>query len=306
MEKISTTIITGFLGSGKTTIINNIVQKIWDKEKIAIIKNEIGDVGVDALELSGPKLQVTELPNGCICCTLVGALNDSILEILEKYSPDRIFIEASGLAKPGQIAIAMELIEKIEIDGVIVVIDALNYKKLKEIDKSNAGRAISEFVDLYIINKADQISENEIDLIKDDILGNIPMARVIETSDANLPPELFIGLNERFLDFETDKEHHHDNSYDGFESFAIADFEINDLDKLKTFLENLPKRIYRLKGFFTDNNLQKYIVNGVAGKIDIKETKKELPQASKIVFIGKEMKSYEKNIENFIKAKNLT
>ncbi|MEI7603489.1 MAG: GTP-binding protein [bacterium] len=297
---IPVTIITGFLGSGKTTLIQNAVKSIWDKEKVAIIKNEIGDVGVDALELSSPKLTVTELANGCICCTLVGALNEALDKIIQDYKPDRIFIEASGLAKPAQIIISLELVKNVYIDGAIVVIDALNFKKLKEIEKSWAAQSQASFVDLYIINKVDQSDEETIDLIKDDILGIYPTARIIETSDANIPASVIIGLHDSFIDSELNVVENYEHEIYEYQSFSIENYEVLNIQELQNKLENLPKNIYRSKGFFTDISDHKYILNSVAGKVSFKETDKLLPQKNKIVLIGNDILKYRPYVERML------
>lgn len=293
-DKIPVTIVTGFLGSGKTTIIQNVVKSIWDKEKVAIVKNEIGDVGVDALELSSPKLQVTELANGCICCTLVGALDDAVREIVKSYSPDRLIIEASGLAKPAQIVIALELVPEVCVDGVIVVVDTLNYKKLTEIEKAWSSQIQSEFIDLYIFNKVDQISDDILDAIKDDILMLKPSARIIETNDADIPASLIFGLHPSNLAYEIDAHEDHDHAE--FSSFSIEDLSITSIDRVQNILETLPKCIYRAKGFFSSNSTN-YIMNMVAGKVVISITQKELPSSSKFVFIGLDIEKYKEKIE---------
>lgn len=289
-DQIPTTIITGFLGSGKTTIIQNAIKDIWEKEKIAIIKNEISDVGVDDLELSDPKLTVTELPNGCICCTLVGALNEAIVEIIQKYSPDRLIIEASGLAKPAQIAVGLELIKDIYVDGVIIVIDSLNYKKYSDIEKSFSGRVQSEMIDLFILNKVNEISEIELDLIKDDILGNNPIARIIETNDANIPASIILGVHPKFESFEiTHVPHDHD--LENYQSFYIENFSVKDTDEFTEIFNTLPRNIYRIKGYFCSAN-KNYIFNYVSGRTYLKETDKTLPTESKLIFIGKDIDKY--------------
>jgi G3E family GTPase len=302
-KKIPITLITGFLGSGKTTIIQNAVKSIWDKKKVAIIKNEISDLSVDALEFDNSKLNITELPNGCICCTLVGALNESLQHIIKEYSPEHIFIEASGLAKPAQIVIALDLVEQVYIDSVIVVLDALNYQNLKEIDKAWSSQIQRDFIDLYILNKVDQISFDDIDNIKDEIFGIHPSARIIETNDAKVPAEVLLGsdyidlLRKDYTDFnkvETDDMENHNE--EGWEFFVVENFRIENIEILKKYLEGLPKSIYRIKGFFQFQNVN-YIVNVVGGKANFRVLEKELPKENKVVFIGKNIERYRKIIQ---------
>lgn len=121
-------IISGFLGAGKTTLIKKLLDSDLKKERLAIIENEFGEVSIDGDLLKGTNIDIKEINSGCICCSLVGDFKEAIREIVKKYSPDRILIEPSGVAKLSDIVKSCKEIENVEVNNTYTVIDVLNYK----------------------------------------------------------------------------------------------------------------------------------------------------------------------------------
>ena len=97
MAKID--IISGFLGAGKTTLIKKLIAEAFPGEKLVLIENEFGEIGIDGGFLKEAGIQITEMNSGCICCSLVGDFGKALKEVLEKYTPDRVIIEPSGVGK---------------------------------------------------------------------------------------------------------------------------------------------------------------------------------------------------------------
>ena len=97
MTKID--IISGFLGAGKTTLINNLINKGYKGEKIVLIENEFGEIGVDGGFLKDAGIEIAEMNSGCICCSLVGDFSKALKQVVKEYAPDRILIEPSGVGK---------------------------------------------------------------------------------------------------------------------------------------------------------------------------------------------------------------
>lgn len=121
-------IISGFLGAGKTTLIKKLIQEELKKERLAIIENEYGEVGIDGSLLKEEQIEVKEITSGCICCSIKGDFKDSILSIVDQYKPERIIIEPSGVAKFSEV---LEGIKSANIPGArvnmkIAVVDAQN------------------------------------------------------------------------------------------------------------------------------------------------------------------------------------
>ena len=129
--KVKVDIISGFLGAGKTTLIKKLIDEKLNNEKLVIIENEFGEVGIDGSILKKSNIEVREITSGCICCTLVGDFEKAIQEAVVNYRPDRIIIEPSGVGKLSDVLIACNtpaLNNLITINMIITVVDALKYQ----------------------------------------------------------------------------------------------------------------------------------------------------------------------------------
>ena len=125
MTKID--IISGFLGAGKTTLIKKLLDEAFSDEKIVLIENEFGEVGIDGGFLRDAGIEITEMNSGCICCTLVGDFNKSLREVMERFSPDRILIEPSGVGKLSDVmasVIDMEKEADVTLNALVTVVNA--------------------------------------------------------------------------------------------------------------------------------------------------------------------------------------
>lgn len=133
MTKI--TIFSGFLGAGKTTLIKKLIAEGYTGEKLVLIENEFGEIGIDGGFLQDAGVQITEMNSGCICCSLVGDFGKALQQVLEQYHPDRIIIEPSGVGKLSDVIRAVQNIHAhdVELDGFTTVVDA---KKCKMYQKN--------------------------------------------------------------------------------------------------------------------------------------------------------------------------
>ena len=223
--KIPATIITGFLGAGKTSLIRHIMENAGGR-RIALLINEFGDVGVDGAILkscaseSCPENAIIELPNGCICCTVA----DDFLPAMEKLLAmegrfDHIIIETSGLALPKPLVKAFEwptIRTRLTVDGVIVVVDgpavasgdfaddleaiAAQKADIGLIEHDNPLAEVYEdqllCADLILLNKIDQMNEAQRAQVRADILKEVPRAvQILETSHGKIDPAILLGLN---------------------------------------------------------------------------------------------------------------
>ncbi len=128
MTKID--IFSGFLGAGKTTLIKKLIQEVYAGQKIVLIENEFGEIGIDGGFLQEAGIQITEMNSGCICCSLVGDFGKALQKVMEEYHPDRILIEPSGVGKLSDVAQAVERAETddMEIGCMVAVADATKCK----------------------------------------------------------------------------------------------------------------------------------------------------------------------------------
>ncbi len=288
-QKIPATVITGFLGSGKTTMIRNLLENANGK-RIALIINEFGDLGVDGGILKGCGIEtcreedVIELNNGCICCTVADDFIPTMTKLLDRADrPDHIVIETSGLALPQPLVAAFnwpEIKTQVTVDGVVTVIDAAAVAEGRfadDHDKVDAQRAADESLDhespleelfedqihaadLIVLNKADLIDASRLDGVKADVAARSPRrVNMVPASFGKLGTDVLLGLGVGTEDdIANRKSHHeihhadgHEHDHDEFESFVV---EAGSVADPKLFAEKLKMviaehDILRLKGF---------------------------------------------------------
>lgn len=119
-------IISGFLGAGKTTFIKKLIEEVYAGEKLVLIENEFGEIGIDGGFLKDAGIEITEMNSGCICCTLVGDFSKALQKVLDEYKPDRVIIEPSGVGKLSDIVKAIEDVKEmtdIEVCAKVAVVD---------------------------------------------------------------------------------------------------------------------------------------------------------------------------------------
>ncbi|KAK4138713.1 cobW-domain-containing protein [Trichocladium antarcticum] len=168
------TIITGFLGSGKTTLILSLLPQLRalnPSYKLALVKNEFGDVAIDSqLASSSAIAGVSELLNGCICCNLVGQLGPALAELRDTAAPDRVVVETSGSAFPATLAMEVNRLARetggaYVLDGVVSVIDVENWAGYE--DTSYTARLQARYTDLVVLNKWEGVGERRVDEVLD-------------------------------------------------------------------------------------------------------------------------------------------
>ena len=154
-------IISGFLGAGKTTFIKELISKVYSGEKMVLIENEFGEIGVDSRFMQDAGIEVTEMNSGCICCTLVGDFARSLKQVVDTYHPDRIIIEPSGVGKLSDVAKAVSDMQEeaqIEVDSLITVVDG---KKAKMYMK-NFGEFLDnqiEYANTIVLSRTQMMDE---------------------------------------------------------------------------------------------------------------------------------------------------
>ena len=156
-------IISGFLGAGKTTLIKKLLDTLVKDEKVAIVENEYGEVGIDGDLLKDRRIEVKEINSGCICCTIKGDYKQNILDIISNYRPDRIIIEPSGVANFSQV---LESIKEAHIEGLRINM------KITMVDAQNVHMYMKNFGDFYrsqlvnantiILTRVEKLSDKEI------------------------------------------------------------------------------------------------------------------------------------------------
>ena len=157
-------IFSGFLGAGKTTLIKKLIAEAYEDEKIVLIENEFGEIGVDSGFLKETGVQINEMNSGCICCTLVGDFGRALNEVIETYDPDRILIEPSGVGKLSDVIIAVQDLknDRIQLNGFTTVVDA----KKARVYMTNFGEFYQnqvEHASSIILSHTDGLSQQKLD-----------------------------------------------------------------------------------------------------------------------------------------------
>ena len=162
-------LISGFLGSGKTTMLLSTVDQIiaMTNKKVVIIKNDFGNVGIDAKEMEKSGLQVRELPSGCICCTLGVDFLETLTTVATEYHPDLVFVEPSGLADPASIIILMKGYKGPKVDRirVMIIVDAVRFNLISRAMPAPMERQL-KIGDVIVINKIDEATKEQIDEVR--------------------------------------------------------------------------------------------------------------------------------------------
>ena len=193
---IKVDVISGFLGAGKTTLIKKIFESVLKKEKVVLIENEFGEVGVDSTFLKESGIQIKEINAGCICCSLVGDFSSSMSEVIERYNPERIIIEPSGVGKLSDIVNAiLKLQEKLQINILATVVDGPKTKMYLK----NFGEFFNnqvEAANTIIISKVDKMQESQILEVVELVKEKNDHATIITTAINDLDSENLVKVLE--------------------------------------------------------------------------------------------------------------
>lgn len=224
MTKID--IISGFLGAGKTTFIKKMLEEVFQNEKVVLVENEYGEVGIDGGFLKDSGIEIKELNSGCICCSLVGDFSRSLKEVVETYHPDRILIEPSGVGKLSDVLASvqeMEEYEDIKVNAFVTVANVLKVTKQM--------RAFGEFfrnqvenAATIVLSRTQNATPEKLEACVKELQAVNPKAAIITTPWDEITGEQILNVIEQHNDLLTQmleeakahhhEEHHHDHDHD--------------------------------------------------------------------------------------------
>lgn len=303
--KIPATVITGFLGAGKTTLIRHILSNANGK-RIALIINEFGDIGVDREVINGCGIEgcaeddVMELANGCICCTVADDFLPTMEKLLNRAEPpDHIVIETSGLALPKPLVKAFnwpEVRSRVTVDGVVAVVDAPAVRDGRfadDPDKVQAAREADENLDhhspleevfedqllcadLVLLNKADLLTDDDKPVVRDTLGREIRAGvKVVETIKGDIDLGVLLAMSAAVEDDLDQRPSHHDgdddHDHDDFESFQVPLDDIDDPDALEARIKSATAAhdILRVKGFVNvPGKPMRHVIQAVGPRIE--------------------------------------
>jgi G3E family GTPase len=197
--RIPVTVLTGFLGSGKTTLLNRILTESHG-QRIAVIENEFGEIGVDQELVINAEEEIFEMNNGCICCTVRGDLIRILGNLMTRRDRfDRIVLETTGLANPGPVAqtffVDAAMRDRFALDGIVTMVDAHHFDQ--QILNSEETTTQVAFADVIVLNKADLVSEEQLDTLEQRVRGMNALARIVRADRgerASVPMNAVLGI----------------------------------------------------------------------------------------------------------------
>jgi G3E family GTPase len=278
------TLITGPLGSGKTTLLRHLLEVI--PQKLAILINEFGEIGIDSQVIEGKNIRLAELGGGCVCCSLLGEFEAAVAEILDTVRPERIIVETTGVAEPDALMFDIqESLPRLRLDGVVTVADAdamLRYPRL-----GHTSRVQIEAADIILLNKADLVTAEQLAEVTARLRQLNQAASILPTQRCQVDPDVLFGLSQAHEISPPPHRHH-----PGVESFSYASTATLDRRCFEAVVEGLGPAVFRAKGFvrLADGT---YLFNYVAGRWDL-EAFAAKPTA--LVFIGERVSRHEADI----------
>ncbi len=337
--KVPVTIITGFLGAGKTTLIRHLLENA-NGQRIAVIINEFGDLGIDKELLVGCEVDgcddenLVELANGCICCTVADDFLPAMSKLLDRAElPDHIIIETSGLALPKPLVKAFnwpEVKSRATVDGVVAVVDSCAVhegkfahdpaavQNARELDSAIDHETPLEEVyedqigcaDIILLNKKDLIGRDNLSVVRSEVEKKLNSSvKILSINDGKIDPRILLGIGAAVEEKIGLRKSHHDgeedHDHDDFESFVL---EIEKTDNLQEFEDSIRKilldyNILRIKGFINVfGKDMRCVIQGVGHRIQIyydRPWKFDEVRQTSLVFIG-EVGMDRKSIANLL------
>ena len=269
-NKTKILLITGFLGSGKTTLLKNILSWETDLSGTVVIVNELGKVGIDGALLQNSGSDVIELTSGCICCTMKLGLIETLKDVRQRFHPQRILLEATGVAEPNSVASVLEdedLKRVMEVQNIITVLDIRFWMARDRLGSFFMNQL--EQANLILLNKVDTAEKATVPKALKEIHQAIPGSRTVPTTFCEVDPEiLWVGdhgktTGEELFEFyrpilvsraAQEKDSTHDelplshNEANGFVTFSFRESKPFDERCFERFLEQVDWELFRIKG----------------------------------------------------------
>lgn len=270
-ERVPVTVVTGFLGSGKTTLINRILSEQHGRN-IAVIVNEFGEISIDGqLIVKDDQEELVEFNNGCLCCTVRGDLIDTLEKLQQRSEIDAILIETTGLADPAPVASTFfledQLTSKTRLDSFIALADAVNIEQ--NLAQCVEAQEQIAFADIILLNKTDLVTGEQLKKVEQMIRRSNSLAKIYHTKNSNIDLDKVLGVGAFELGaklevdptFLEDIEHEHDQSVG---TFVLREERPIDMNRFMLWLnEQLLERgedMYRTKGIFNAQGFKERVV----------------------------------------------
>jgi len=301
LPQVPLTIIGGFLGSGKTSLVNHILNNTQNK-RVAVLVNDFGEINIDAKLIVSVEGETVSLANGCVCCSI---RDDLLTEVLKLFAgdvvPEHIVIETSGVSKPISVAetfLNPATLSLVDVQNMITVLD-VDLVIDDQADYTDLAYSQIAVADLVVINKTDLVSPKRLEAVRKKVADIVTRACILETTFGEVPLDLIFddqmsrameSLREKNKLFTPHHEHHHDQEFATWTFRNQAEWSFNALQRA---VEHLPVGIFRAKGLVRlDLETDDYGILQVTGrrgwlKLVEPESDSDEVLTTELVFIGK-------------------
>jgi G3E family GTPase len=289
--RLPVTIVTGFLGSGKTTLVNHILAGQHGL-RIAVMVNEIGDLAIDNELIVGAANDMVELSNGCICCSINNDLVDAIFRVLRREpGVDYLIVETTGLADPLPIALTFlrtEFRDAVRVDSVVAVADAGSFSL--DLFASKAAANQLRYADVVLLNKCDLVDPVTSAIIEEKIRTISEGARIVHAARARIPLPLILSVGL----FQSDRylaHHGHDHlAADGFDAVSFESEAPFAAGRFQSFLEGMPRNVFRGKGIlWIDGSDERHVFHLVGRRFTLDKSPDLWLKHNRLVLIGQHL-----------------
>jgi G3E family GTPase len=292
--RLPVTLVTGFLGSGKTTLVNHILSNREDV-RAAVLVNELGDIGIDNELIIATEDGMIELNNGCICCSTNNDLVDSIVRVLGRpESVDHIIVETTGVADPLPVALTFqrpEFRDTLRLDAIVAVADAEQFSL--DLFDGIAPRNQLRYADAILLNKCDRAGAERLVTIEEKIRSLNADARLVRTTQSAVPLPLILDVD-LFRPRHARHDHKHGQGHlhdDGFVSLSFESDRPFSVSRFQAFLDSgRPPGLFRGKGFlWLAETGKRYVFHLVGGRFTLEEDDRGVAGANRLVLIGRDL-----------------
>jgi G3E family GTPase len=289
-ERLPVTIVTGFLGSGKTTLVNHILAN-RQGVRAAVLVNEIGELAIDNDLIIASDGGTIELSNGCICCSINNDLVDSIVRVLSRAEPvDHLIVETSGIADPLPIALTFlrsEFRGAVQLDAIVATADAEQFSL--ELFDGVAARNQLRHADAILLNKSDRVGSERLDHVEAMLRVVNPEARIMRTTRSAVPLPLILDADLFRVDRHDDTANSTHLDSDFFVSVSFASDRPLSVPRFQKFLDSgRPAGLFRAKGFISlAETGRSYVFHLVGSRLSMDEDERPVARQTRLVFIGR-------------------
>ena len=298
---IQSFVFTGYLGSGKTTLMLASIQRYFNDKKVAVVVNEFGDIGIDGAIVQNVHSQVVEISEGCICCQLAQEFEAGVTEVVETYNPEVLFVEASGASEPFPIYLSLQNLG-MSVEGVVCVIDTKHFDLYKE--ESTARYQIGGS-NILVLNKVDTVDTAIVNRVASEVRGIKEQYNLKNTLTDQSVFRGYLMLKAQNGEFDRnpfdglldasellalgedahDHQHHHTDGLAQKVAYIDASATWNDVHAL---LHSVPDNIVRIKGIILTHDMPKPVaLHYVFGDVTFEELE-AYEGKSVLVFIGED------------------